>query len=142
MAIFFTKEDIDKISKMLDAKSEEFDRGWSWNLKNPANKQSLVFTVYKDAQVSESAKGSLVSVQTQHGYFELHDCDAFMLFEPDEVIFTQSGNNRVNCLVIGKECNCSMFSNINRAILNADLTDIDSPVLLSAMQLSLTESII
>jgi len=142
MRKIFTSDEIESISGMLGINHEEFSRGWSWKMFNPKNKQSLVFTIYNDAQVSSETTGSLISVQTQHGYFELHDCSDFLLFEPDEVIFVQTTDEKVSCLIIGRECNCSMFSNISRDILNADFSEIDSPVLLAAMQLSLTESII
>lgn len=142
MSYSFTKNDIENISAMLGTAFDEFDRGWSWKLNNPSTKQSLVFTIYNDAQISDEKPGSLISVQTQHGYFELHDCSSFLLFEPDEIIFVNSNESKVTCLVIGKECNCSMFSNISKDILASDFSEIDSPVLLAAMQLSLTESIL
>ncbi len=138
----FKTEEIESISKMLGTNHEEFARGWSWKLTNPHTKQSLVFTVYNDAQLSHENAGSLISVQTQHGYFELHDCSGFLLFEPDEIIFIHKTETKLSCLIIGRECNCSMFSNISRDVLSADFSEIDSPVLLAAMQLSLTESII
>jgi hypothetical protein len=64
-----------------------------------------------------------------------------MIFEPEEVIFINQKDDLLSSLIIGKNCTCSLFSNINRHILNADFNTLDPSVLLAAMQLSLTESI-
>jgi hypothetical protein len=138
----FTDNDIKNISATLESDAQPFDRGWSWKLHNTETKQSLVFSIYKDAQISNAHSGSLISVQTQHGYFELHDCTNFMLFEPDEVIFIEAGSEKLTSLIIGKQCSCSMYANISRDILETDFSELDPPVLLSAMQLSITEGII
>jgi hypothetical protein len=65
-----------------------------------------------------------------------------MIFEPDEVIFIQATSDKVSSLIIGKNCSCSMYANISRDVLGADFAELDPAVLLSAMQLSLTESIL
>lgn len=142
MSYIFTIDDIESISRLLESRHEEFSRGWSWKLLNPERSQSLVFTIYNDVRLSKNYTGSLVSVQTKHGYFELHDCTSFIIFEPDEIIFTSSNNEKTNCLLISREGNCSLFCNIAKEILSTDFSEIDSPVLLSAMQLSLTESLV
>jgi hypothetical protein len=55
------------------------------------------------------------------------------------VIFLQNTESKVSSLIIGKNSSCSLFSNISRDILGADFSELDPAVLLSAMQLSLTE---
>lgn len=142
MEFSFTEVEIDKISKTLGCEISSFTEGFSWKLKNSESRQSLLCNVYTSADLSASKKGVLVSVQTQHGYFELHDCNAFMIFEPDEVIFLQSSDTKVSSLIIGKNASCSLYSNISREILGADFGSLDPAVLLSAMQLSLTEGIL
>lgn len=142
MSFIFCKEDIDSISKVLGAEPHEHESSWSWSLANPETKQSLVFTIYNNIKVSSETKGTLISVQTQHGYFELHACTGFMVFEPDEVIFVQATKKLVSSLIIGRQSTCSMYANIDREILGADISDLDAPVLLSAMQLSLTEGLL
>lgn len=142
MGYEFTQADIDEISKILDSKAKAFDGGWSWVLKSVKNNYSLVINLYKSVKIGREHTGALVSIQTQHGYFELHDCTGYLIFEPDEIFFLQSNDKYVSSLIIGKECTCSMFSNINREIINADFSTLDPAVLLSAMQLSLTENVL
>jgi hypothetical protein len=142
MGFSFTNEDIEQISTILSKSPKEFEKSWSWRFDNPETKQSLVITIYNNVKLGKESEGSLISVQSQHGYFELHDCRGYLVFEPDEIIFVQSTDDKVSSLIVGKQATCSMFTNISRDILNADFTTLDPTVLLSAMQLSLTETIL
>ena len=117
---------------------------WTWTRKNSETNQTVVFTFYNKTQISpqKDETGVLVSVQTKHGYFELHGLTGFLLFEPDEVIFVRAEDEKVSCLVIGSNSSCSLFSNIDKAILKSNITELDPAILLAAMQLSLAESIL
>lgn len=88
-----------------------------------------------------SAGTVLVSAQTIHGYFELHTVQRFVPVDPDEVIFVAESGGRVSGLVVGREGTCSLFANVDHAILSADLTQLDPALLLSSMQLGLTEQL-
>ncbi|MFP4529261.1 MAG: hypothetical protein ACLFQX_11985 [Candidatus Kapaibacterium sp.] len=142
MSYKFTQSDYDVISDILGAKAREFEGGRAWHQKNKASGQSQVITLYSETQLGREIRGPLVSVQTQHGYFELHDCDSFIVFEPDEIIFISIVNDLVSCLIVGRECTCSLYSNIRRENLNADFATLEPAVLLSAMQLSLVEGVL
>ena len=142
MSYYFTKEDFKVFSDLLGKQCDEHGAANSWSLSNADTGQSLVMTIYNEVSLGKDTQGNLISVQTQHGYFELHDCTGYMIFEPDEVIFVQYNLGKVSCLIIGKMCNCSLFSNIRRELLNADFAQLDPAVLMAAMQLSLTESIL
>jgi hypothetical protein len=63
-----------------------------------------------------------------------------MFFEPDEIIFIAHDNEFMSSLIIGKQCTCSLYSNISVKILKSDFADLHPAVLLSAMQLSIAES--
>jgi len=134
--------DIEKLSSTLGVEVNKSAEGWTWKMSNNANNQALICSIYNDAGLGEENKGVLISCQTKHGYFELHDCNGFMVFEPDEIIFIKSTDTHVSSITIGKESTCSMFSNIDRSILGADFSELDPAVLLSAMQLSLAEQVL
>ena len=139
MNFSFDDKDINIISKTIESKPEVLENSWSWRLKNNKTRQSLVFVLHNEVELGKNNSGSLVSVQTHHGDYELHDCLGYIVFEPDELIFFNSDNEKVSCIIIGKQCTCSMYTNISRDILSADFSTLDPAVLLSAMQLSLTE---
>jgi len=139
MSFKITNDNIDKLAKVLGVELNSSEDGWTWKMSNPINNQALICTIYNNAGLGEDKTGVLISCQTKHGYFELHDCNGFMVFEPDEVIFINANEKFVSSITIGKESTCSMFSNIDRSILGADFSELDPAVLLSAMQLSLAE---
>lgn len=136
----FTKEDIASIGKILNSQAQEFDNAWTWKLNNPSTGQAIVFTIYNCVKMPEDRMNTIISVQTTHGYFELHNCTHYLLFEPDEVIFLEADEHKISSLVISKECACSMYSNISRDLLRVDITELEAPLLLSVMQMSLAES--
>ncbi len=138
----FNKEAIDKISKTLGAEPEVNKNVWMWKLSNPENKQSLILTLNKDINFSRSDKGCLISVQTLYGYYELHNPISYMIFEPDEIIFLFSDEKTISSIIIGKQCTFSMYANISRNLISKDYKELDPAILLSVLQLSITESIL
>lgn len=142
MGYFFTNSDIQKITDALNSEPAVLEGSWTWHLKNKQNNLSLVLTLYGNAQLGNEAKGALVSIQTQQGYYELHDISAYLVFDPDEIIFVQSNGDMVSCILVGSESVCSVFSNIRKEILKSDFSELDPAVLMAAMQLSLTESVL
>ncbi len=140
--MIFGKEDIRKISKILNAEAEFVGGSYIINLFNKELNQLLFLSINSDTDYANDEDSSIISVQTQYGYFELHNCTNYMIFEPDEVIFISSNEEKVSCLIVSKDANCSMFSDIKRAILNTDISQLDSSVLLAAMQLSLIEKVL
>lgn len=142
MAYTFTIEDISTITATLRAEVKPLERSWYFRLTNPETRQSLAITLHNDVQLDESSTGSIVTAQTQHGYFEIHNCTGFVVVEPDEVIFVSSQGEYVSSLVVGAQCTCSLFSNIRKSIISADFSKLDASVLMAAMQLSLTEQVL
>lgn len=142
MEFEFSREDITKIGEILNRESETSGDSHTYTLNNQATKQSLTLSIHNNVELGTDVTGALVVAQTQHGYFELHSCNGFMVFEPDEVIFISSQGPFISSMVVGRECTCSMFVNIRKEILSSDFGKLDPRVLMAAMQLSLTEEII
>lgn len=142
MGYLISTEDAAIISGFLGSAELPQDRGWLWKLHNETTNQAIILNIYNTVDLPDGTSGNLISVQTQHGYFELHNFTHYLTFEPDEVFFIFATDEKLSCLIVGKECTCSMYSNINREILSSDFTDLDPAVLLSAMQLSITDSIL
>ena len=142
MKFSFTQADIKHISQIFGSSATESDGHWMWHIQNISTRQQQTVSLVNKVKFGKHKKGSLVVVQTKHGYFELHDCTGFIIFEPDEVIFVSATTEKLSCLVVGRECTCSMFSPIRREILTSDFSELDPTILMSAMQLSLTESIL
>ncbi len=142
MEFVFSIDDIRLIGQTLGGEASSSDDSYVFQLSSEQSRQSLTLTIHNKVRLGDDTEGALVVAQTQHGYFELHDCNAFMPFEPDEIIFLAVRESTISCLVLGSQCTCSMFVDIRREILNSDFGKLDPRVLMSAMQLSLAESVV
>ncbi len=140
--MIFSIDEIEKISNLLNTKPQEHQSGNTWYIKNDELNDKLVLTLYNNVINVEGEITNLVSVLTQLGTIELHNVSGFMLFEPDEIIFVSSYEGKVSSLIVGKKGTASIYANINKTLINADITGLDTAFILSAMQLSLTETII
>ncbi len=151
MSFSFTKENIEEIAETLEAKPQVAENSYTWKIVNKSGATSIMFTIYNKVSASHSKNNdekdtdnelSMVSAQTQQGFFELHCCTNFLVFDPGEVIFIQSDEKTVTSMIIGKEGTCSLYANIDRKILSSDFTVLDPALLPAAMQLSLLEELI
>ena len=138
--MIFTNTDLEKIEEILQVKAKPFDGGWTWIMKSIDNSKPLVATLNNNVDLGGDTKGSLISIQTQYGYYELHNIEKYMFFEPDEVIFISSTSEHLSCLTIGRQSVCSLFSTIKKEILNKEISELDTAVLMAAMQLSITDT--
>lgn len=136
----FTDSDINNIENILNSNPKKFENSWQWQIKKADNTKPLVLSVHNNVKLGEGLEASMISVQTQHGFYELHNIDGYIIFEPDEIFFLKSYEETVSALIVGKECTCSLFSGVRKELLNSDFSELDPAVLLSAMQLSVTES--
>jgi hypothetical protein len=143
--MIFEENDIKNISDLLDSEPQKHESGYTWTVRNEELKDKLIFTLYTnlvnlDGQRDENA--NLISILTQMGTVELHNCTSYMLFEPDEVIFISTTKDKISSLILGKKGTISLYSNIDKKLIGADFADLDTAYLMSAMQLALTEAII
>jgi hypothetical protein len=139
----FSQDDMRTITNVLGVQPVNVQDGeYLFMLSNAQTRQALSLTIATDMELGDTSQGSLVITQTQHGYFELHNCTAFMVFEPDELIFLSAVGDNISGLVIGKQCTCSMFTNVHRNNLSADFAELDPRLLMSAMQLSVAEMLL
>ncbi|MDW8219165.1 MAG: hypothetical protein RML40_01410 [Bacteroidota bacterium] len=135
----FTDSDIQRICEILGTAPQAQHGEYLFTLSHDQTHQSLTLNLSNNVALGDAKTGALVIVQTQHGYFELHDCTGFLVFEPDELIFISANATHISGLVVGKQCTCSMFTNVRRSNLSADFTELDPRLLMSAMQLSIAE---
>ena len=56
-----------------------------------------------------------------------------------EVTFYAENNGKVTGLIVEREVGCSMYANVDSAVLSGDFTNLGPEVMLSGIALSLTE---
>ncbi len=137
------KLDVNEIKAIIGEPNEESANAFSWLINKLDTKDKLLLNIYTDVKIGDATEGiTLVSAQNNQGYFELHNCNKYLLFEPDEVIFLSEYEGRISSLVVSANGNLSVFSNINSEILKQDIGEIDAALLMSAMQLSIADSVL
>jgi hypothetical protein len=129
-----SSETIQTIATVLGARIERSGNDTVLSIGRDQNSPSIVLTI---TFLADGA--AVLSAQTIHGYFELHNVDRFVPVEPDEVIFVAEEGGRISGLVVGREATCSLFANVDRSTLSADFTQLEPSLLLAAMQLGLVE---
>lgn len=129
-----TAHDLDRITEVLGARREEFGDQVVLSIGS-AGTQTVALSLHGSAEVF-----TVVSAQTSYGYFEIHEVIRHVVVEPDEVIFLAESGEHLSGMVIGRSGACSLFANVDRAILSSDLAQLDPALLLAAMQLGLAEA--
>ncbi len=132
----FRKEDIQKISEFLGVDCENYQDLHIWKIIDKNLKNQIFLTISESDKKFETIE-NIVNIQTSQGFFEIHNCNNYSIFPPDEIFFVSENGGTISCLIVGKNATCSLFANIDTNILDQDITDLPQPVLLAAMQLSL-----
>ena len=140
----FSSEITDVIAQILDARRERngaetllyIGAGEGTSSEGGTTTPSIVLTLTTLADET-----LILSAQTVHGYFELHNIIRYVPVEPGEVIFVAEEGDRISGLVVGASGTCSLFANVHRSALSADFSTLEPALLLAAMQLGLAENI-
>ena len=134
---FMTKEitnkDIELFDKLLKHKSECTENVCVWKMMNQDAEKPLVISLFKKNKKSGQLI-NIISAQTMHGYYELHNIIDYIVFEPDEIIFISKDKDFLSCLIVGSNGSCSLFSNINRSILTTDFSKLPTSEILQTGQ--------
>jgi hypothetical protein len=73
----------------------------------------------------------------------LHFCTGFVMSEVlGEVSFYAEDNGKVTGLIVEREVGCSMYANVDSAVLSGDFTCLGPEVMLGGIALSLTEHVL
>jgi hypothetical protein len=90
-----------------------------------------------------AGKGDLVSVYTINAHLQLHYCSGYVISEVlGEVTFVGEHNGKLSGLIVEKQGGCSLYANVDRAIVSGDFTRLGPEVMLSGIALSLTDGIL
>lgn len=134
--MILTNDQIGTIARLLGARIEQIGADTLLHIGGGSSTTPQVVMT-----ISALANGSTVlSAQTVHGYFELHNLTRFVPVDPDEVIFVAEEGSRMSGLVVGGTGACSLFANVERSSLSADFATLEPTLLLAAMQLGLAEN--
>jgi hypothetical protein len=137
----FTGKDLSKIedlfSEKFDTTGSPGDEVFSIRIKSEKNNSLISLEIIPDEDDKK-----LISVYTNNSHLQLQSCSYFIVSEMlEEVIFLSEMESFISGLIISKQGDCSLYANVNKSILKSDFLELNSEKLLSAVALSVTESI-
>ena len=142
MPFVFTQSDFKKLSKILGVPAKHKGNNIRYELKNNGAQRKLAVEIYPNIAIG-NRRGNLVSVYTPSTHLQLHFCSGFVVSSMlHEVTFIGEHEGKLSGLIIEKEGGCSLYANVDRAMLSGDFTRLGPEVVLSGIALSLTETLL
>lgn len=138
----FKPSDFLKLGRALGVEGKPRGNNVRYELENASARRKLAVEVYSDIPIGK-LHGNLVTVYTHNAHLQLHFCSGYVVSEMlGEVTFIGEHDGKVSGLIVEKEGGCSLYANVDRALLSGDFTQLGPEVMLSGIALSLTESVL
>lgn len=137
-----TEKDIKKLERVLGIPSKRRGNNYRFEIVNKSAQRKLALEIYPDIVIGKR-RGVLISVYTATAHLQLHFCTGYVVSKLlGEITFVGESDGKLSGLTIEREGGCSLYANVDRAILSGDFTTLGPEVMLSGIALSLTESIL
>lgn len=138
----FDIQAVQKIAEVLQTEVKERSNAYRMVLDHTESGRRLSLEIFPEMNIGKD-KGTLISVYTSSSHLQLHYCTGYVVSESlGEVIFIAENHGRVSGLIIEREAGCSLFANVNAAVLSGDFATLAPEVMLSGIALSVTESLL
>ena len=129
------RESAKKIEALFGRAFEDQGEYISLKIKNIKNKNYISLDIF-----FEEEKKGLISVYTDNAHLQLQSCDGFIMSNMlEEVIFISDCGEKISGLIISKQGDCSLYSNVKKDLLSRDFMELSSEKLLAAVALSVVE---
>lgn len=138
----FTKENIDAIAEVLGTKAKPLGNDvFRLQIVNEEEDRRLALEIHLGLEV-KGQESNMVSVYAQNTFLQLHNCTAFIASDMlQQVTFFGREAGRTSGLIVERGAGCSLYANVGDLILNSDFTQLPEDLMMSAIALSLTESV-
>jgi hypothetical protein len=142
MSFVFRASDIKKLGKLFDTIPKTKGSNYRFEIAGRTAERRIALEIYPGIRIG-NRRGNLISVYTQNTHLQLHFCSGYVVSEMlGEVTFVGEYDGRLSGLIIEKEGGCSLYANVDRALLSGDFTRLGPEVMLSGIALSLTDTIL
>jgi len=142
MKFAFTPQKISEIEKVLQTTFNKKGEMYRAVLEGDEEGRRLSIEIYPDIQIGDK-KGNLISIFTPYSHIQLHFCSGVVASEfLGEVTFFGQHAGHLSGIVVEKQAGCSVFTNVDAALLSGDFEKLAPEVMLSGIALSLTEPLL
>lgn len=141
MVFEFTLDNLDEISRVLDAPYKTTGNIARFEVVNKEEKRRLVVEVNLNLSY-ENERMNLVSVYTNSSFIQLQNCTAFIASDLlEQVTFFGKTDGTTSGLIIEKAASCSLYANVDERLLTGDFSKLPTELMMSSVALSLTDTI-
>ena len=142
MEFHMNESDIRKLAEVLGVAAKRLGNNYRFEVVNKSAERKLALEIYPNIVIGKR-RGTLISVYTPTAHLQLHFCTGYVVSKLlGEITFVGESDGKLSGLTIEKEGGCSLYANVDRAILSGDFTTLGPEVMLSGIALSLTESVL
>jgi len=135
----FNDNDIKTIAKYLDAEWEFKNNSYRIKLVHTKENRKLSLEIHPSIDLGNEI-GHLITVNADKIYMQLHSFQNYLISKYlCEVLFYTEHHGKVSGLVIDKDGNCSLYSNVDRSLLSGNYEKYSAEVMMSSIALSLSE---
>ncbi|SMO38218.1 hypothetical protein [Gracilimonas mengyeensis] len=137
----FTKENIDAIGKVLGSTPKPLGNDvFRFEVKGEEGARKLALEIHLGLEVNDEQM-NMVSVYAYNTFLQLHNCTAFIASEMlQQVTFFGKSGDKTSGLIVEKAAGCSLYANVDNAIISGDFTQLPEDLMMCGIALSLTES--
>lgn len=145
MPFTFSSSDIDRIAAALGAAAHQDGQTFRFELADAESGRRLVLEVKPDVAMPGALSDlptGVVSVYGMNSFLQLQGVSGMIASDDlGEVIFFARRAGATSGLVVERGAGCSLYSNVDDRLLEADFTQLPSEIMMSAVALSLSESL-
>jgi hypothetical protein len=130
-------ENLSTLEQLFDVKLIKNENSYSFSIANAKLKNSIALEIFLDSEGD-----NLISLYSENSHLQLQSCRYFIISQMlEEIIFYSETESKISGLIISKQGDCSLYSNVDKKTLSSDFLNLNSEKLLSAVALSVIESI-
>ncbi len=137
----FTKENITTIGEILNAEPKPLgDDVFRFEVINKEAGNKLALEIHLGLQV-DNERMNMVSVYSGSTFLQLHNCTAFIASDilKQVTFFGKNGSNTTG-LIVEESAGCSIYANVNEAVLKGDFTKLPEDLMMCGVAMSLTDT--
>lgn len=133
--IIINKSTISQLEELFDTKIPFSGESYAFRVKSIKSNSVLSIDIFP-----EENNENLISVYTENSHLQLQSCKGFIISKMlEEVIFISDSEDYISGLIISRQGDCSLYSNVKKSLLRKDFMELSSEKLLSAVALSIVE---
>jgi len=131
------EEDLKQIEILFSEKFQKTESSLVINIKNERINSNICVEIFPEKDSSY-----LISVYTNNTHLQLQSCTNLIVSGMlEEIIFFSETETSISGLIVSKQGDCALYSNVDKKILRSDFSELNSEKLLAAVALSISETV-